>query len=435
MRPLHRLALAAAIAVLAGSLAGCAKNPVTGHTELSLISESDEIAIGVQSRPEILQEFDNLVADPRLQSYVSEVGHKLAAVGHRPNLPYSFEVLNSTEVNAFALPGGKVFITRGLLVRLSNEAQLSAVLGHEIGHVTAKHAVRSLSSAVLLQVPLMVGAAYAQSEGHGEYLVALGAVSASLLTMKFSRNHESESDRLGIDYSEKAGYNPEGMVQLLTVLKESQQVEPSKFENLFSTHPLTAKRIEEAQQIIARRFPQLDTMQLAWNPERFEDATVQVRGAQDAYNTFDMAETARNEGRYPDALQLYGTAIAKKPDEALFYVGRGLTYRSMRQFDAARTDMQTGIGLSSDLFAAHYALGLTELDAGNPSAAASAFNTSSQLDQTDPYPYFFLGQIAESSGDSANAQTYYTFAEGLARATQNEEVYGAAKQGLSRLGS
>jgi predicted Zn-dependent protease len=413
---------------------GCAKNPVTGRMELSLINEQEEIALGQQSRPEVLQEFDGSVPEPRLQAYVTEVGQKLAAVGERPNLPYSYEVLNSSDVNAFALPGGKVFVTRGLITRLSNEAQLAGVLGHETGHVTAKHAVRSLSSALALQIPLLVGATYAELHGRGQYLVAVGALSAGLLQLRFSRHHESEADRLGIQYSARAGYNPEGMVQLLEILKESQVREPSKFENLFNTHPLTGERIETAKTIVAHDFPNLDSLNLAWNPERFADALAQLRSEQRAYDEFDLAEAARNEGRTADALQLYGDAIAQAPNEPLFYIGRGLAYRSGGQLDAARADLHKGASMSSDLWIGQYALGLAEFEAGNADVAAEALTSATRLVPADPSPYLYLGQIAEGRGDGTSASDYYSIAGELAKASSKDDVYGAAMQGLGRVG-
>jgi predicted Zn-dependent protease len=425
----------AVAAVLCLFALGCAKNPVTGHTELSLLSEQDEINIGNQARAQVLEEYDSVLPDQRLDSYVSRVGLKLAAVGHRPNLPYSYEVVNSSQVNAFALPGGKVFVTRGLIVRLSNEAQLAGVLGHETGHVTAKHAVRSLSTAIALQIPLLVGASYAEAHGRGEYLVALGAVSAGLLQLRFSRRHESEADKLGIEYSAKAGYNPEGMVQLLEILKESEPGDPTKFQNLFSTHPLTAQRIEDAKELVAREFPNLDSMNLAWNPEPFADAIAHLRSEQKAYDDFDVAEAARNGGQYPDALRLYSSAIAQAPDEALFYVGRGLAYRSLGQLDAARQDLHRGAKMSPNLFAAQYGLGLAEMEAGNPDIAQDALANATKLSPANPYPYVYLGQVAEQRGQTSDASSYYQVASQLAQASANQEVYGAALQGLGRVGS
>jgi beta-barrel assembly-enhancing protease len=423
---------AAVLALAAAALQACATNPVTGRSELSLVSEQEEIAIGVQSRPEVLAQYDSLYRDARLQAYVTEVGMAVARVGHRPGLPYSFEVLSSSEINAFALPGGKIFITRGLLVRLSNEAQLAGVLGHEVGHVTAKHAVRGFSNAILLQIPLLVGASYAQMKGKGEYLVALGAVGAGLMQLRFSRRHESESDRLGIEYSAKAGYNPEGMVQLLEVLSEAQPSEPSKFEGWFLSHPLTSSRIDEARGLIVRGYPQLETMNLAWHPERFADAMSTLRYEQPGYDSFDLAERARAEGRYTDAIQLYGRAIAHVPAEGLFHAGRGLAYAELGSTANARTDLHKAVQLSPGLYAAHLGLGLAELQAGNAAAAAHALSSSAELLPTAPQPYFFLGQLAERQGNGSAAADYYRLAGELSQG--DSDVRSAALAGLGRVG-
>lgn len=238
--------LAAALALLA-PLAACSTNPTTGRSQLSYLSRSEEISMGQQATPEITQEYGGAVNDQRLQAYLRRVGSSLAAQseGDAPSLPWSFTLLNSDEINAFALPGGKVFMTRGLASRLSDEAQMAAVLGHEIGHVTARHINDQIVRQTLAGVVATgVAAAAASSESkaaqrYGPVAVQIGG---SLVLLKFSRNQESEADELGMRYMTKAGYDPRAALDVMKVLDEATK--GGATPELLATHPYPDTRIE-----------------------------------------------------------------------------------------------------------------------------------------------------------------------------------------------
>ena len=237
-----------AVAALLGAsaiLGGCSTNPVTGRRELSLISTSQEISMGAEAAPEFEKEFGGRVENAELQSYVQEVGGRVAAVSDR-EMPYEFVLVRSKVPNAFALPGGKIFITAGLMSRMTNERQLAAVLGHEAGHVAAKHNVnglqRQMGAAVLVQVAGMI-----LSGTEGQVAQGAAKIVAGMATMKYGRDDEYQADQLGIKYMARAGYNPWGMVELLNVLKSLSDSEGSTLTEMFQTHPLTDKRISEAE--------------------------------------------------------------------------------------------------------------------------------------------------------------------------------------------
>ncbi len=253
---------------------GCAVNPVTGEREFILISEEQEIALGAQYSPELTNEYGGRHPDQALQAYVEEIGQKVAAVSHRTNVKYTFTVLESDVVNAFALPGGPIFITKALLGRMGNEAQLAAVLGHEVGHVAARHGARQMSQAVGASVLIKVIGGAAGSQELEQVSTAMYGLAQS----GYGRDHEYESDRLGVTYSVKAGYNPIGVVQLLQVLQSLQTQEPSAVQEWFSSHPLTSKRIEEAKAEIEAQYPGATRdPKLALNAERFMAKTARVR--------------------------------------------------------------------------------------------------------------------------------------------------------------
>lgn len=234
---------------LAG-LPGCATNPVTGSSDFVLMSEQQEIALGRQYHPQILKETP-AYANTELSAYVQRVGAKLAAHSHRTDLIYRFTLIDSQDVNAFALPGGYVYITRGLLAYLNSEAELAAVLGHEIGHVTARHSVRQQSAATASGLLGAVVAGVTGINAAGD----LANVAGTALVRGYGREHELEADRLGAEYLARSGYDPQAMLRVIHVLKDQESFElqrakeegrePRVYHGLFSTHPDNDQRLKE----------------------------------------------------------------------------------------------------------------------------------------------------------------------------------------------
>jgi len=229
-------------------LAGCALNPVTGARELVLISTEQEIALGADAAPEFEKEFGGKVASAALQDYIRTVGAKVAAVSDRP-MPYEYTLLASDVPNAFALPGGKIFITAGLVKAMTNERQLAAVLGHETGHVAARHSVKQMQKQMGAQLLIEI-ASRAGGADTTQGAADVAKVVSTMALMKYSRDDEYQADQVGIEYAARAGYNPWGMVELLNVLLSLQEQEPGRLEEMFQTHPLSSKRIGEAQAIL-----------------------------------------------------------------------------------------------------------------------------------------------------------------------------------------
>lgn len=233
--------------------AGCAVNPVSGRNELVLMSEQDEIALGRKENPEILKQYGRC-DDAQLQRYVTEVGERLATHSDRPDLVYHFTVVDSTDVNAFALPGGYIYITRGLLAYLNSEAELAAVLGHEIGHVTARHAVRQYTASTVTNMGITLGAIFVpelRGQGAQDLMNTLGTA----LVRGYGRDHELEADRLGAEYLARSGYDPQAMIRVLKVLKSQEEFEvqlakeehrePHIYHGVFATHPDNDTRLHQ----------------------------------------------------------------------------------------------------------------------------------------------------------------------------------------------
>ena len=265
------VAVALTLVLLAG---GCSTNPVTGKREISLYSEVDEVALGANAAPEVEKELGGVYPDAALQSYVNSVGQRVARVSHRPELQYHYTVVSSEVPNAFALPGGYIYISRGLLADLEDESELAAVLGHETGHVTAKHGVNQLQRQVGMKILLdAVGSATESPKAE-----AVAQVAANLTSLRYSRDNETQADELGIQYAYKAGYNPSGMVGLLNVLNGLHDAEPAKWTEYFQTHPLTRNRIDNAEKYIKEHYPDAKAnARLLTSKNGFLQATASLR--------------------------------------------------------------------------------------------------------------------------------------------------------------
>ncbi|HZW25431.1 MAG TPA: M48 family metalloprotease [Gallionella sp.] len=241
------------IALSLALLAGCAQNPVTGKSDFVMMSESQEVALGRQADVQVKQQY-KVYESKALQDYVNEVGQKLAKQSHRPNLPFRFTVLDSPEVNAFALPGGYIYITRGILAYLNSEAELAAVLGHEIGHVTARHGVRQQSAAQAANIGLSVASIFIPELGSSVGQNLSNVIGGALLS-GYGREHELESDRLGAQYLARTGYDPQAIIGILRTLKnqelrdielaKQEGREPRRYSGLFATHPDNDTRLKE----------------------------------------------------------------------------------------------------------------------------------------------------------------------------------------------
>jgi len=218
----------------------CAANPVTGKRELMLLSEADEIKLGQETDLQVVREY-GLYEDPKLIAYLNGICQRLGKLSHRPNLTYHFKIVDASVVNAFAVPGGYVYFTRGILATLNNEAELAGVMGHEIGHITARHSAHQYSRAQLAQIGLGVGSIFIDSS----VLTGLAQLGVGMLFLRFSRDNERQADDLGVEYSSKGGYDASEMANFFETLERmSPGSDRSGLPGWFSTHPNPADRVQ-----------------------------------------------------------------------------------------------------------------------------------------------------------------------------------------------
>ncbi|NOG54653.1 MAG: M48 family metalloprotease [Planctomycetes bacterium] len=247
---------AIAAAVLAVTQTGCTTNPATGRSQLNFLKPDQEIALGAEAMPQLVEEYGGVVPDAQLRSYVEQVGMEMMQYteGDSPDLPWEFTLLDSEVINAFALPGGKVFMSEGLMTMMSNEAQLAGVLGHEIGHVTARHINDRMAQAAGVSILGAIATQVTKDSDYSQLTGVLVGVGGQGYLLKFSRDQELESDRLGMRYMSRAGYDPAGQLQVMQILNEAAQASSSLPPEFLSTHPHPESRIEQVEKLLKTKY-------------------------------------------------------------------------------------------------------------------------------------------------------------------------------------
>jgi len=246
------------------AVAGCSVNPATGQKELNLVSESQEIALGIQTAQQVAAQMGPY-QDTASQGYVSRLGLQLAAHSERPQLPWQFTVVDDPQVNAFALPGGFIYVTRGILANMNSEAELAGVLGHEIGHVTARHSAVQMSRAQLAQLGLGLGTVLRPDLAQYAGVVSTGL---QLLFLKYTRDDETQADMLGFRYSLRSGYDPHAMLNLFSMLQGVESASGQERLPAWSvTHPFPEDRLAHTQQMLDSA--KVDYAALTWDREPY----------------------------------------------------------------------------------------------------------------------------------------------------------------------
>lgn len=392
-------------------LSGCAENPVTGQRELTLISEREEIALGQQHyQPSQQSQGGQFNIDPELTRYVNEVGQRVAEFSPR-ELPYEFVVLNSSVPNAWALPGGKIAINRGLLAELNNEAELAAVLGHEVVHSAARHGAQNMERGMLMQGALVATALAAQSSEYAGFIVGGAQVGAQLITHRYGRDAERESDLYGTRYLAQAGYDPQAAVTLQQAfVRLSEGREPGWLDGLFASHPPSTERVRNNQELVAQlRAEGFTGGELG--EERYQQRTARLRETQPAYDAFDEAYALVREDRVEEAEQKLDTAIAMVPQEARFYGLKADIALMQRRYGAAIETYNQAIARDDNYFDYYLGRGLAYSRQGNEARARSDLQASVELLPT-ALAMNELGTIALNANDRVLAKQYFEQAAG-----------------------
>jgi predicted Zn-dependent protease len=330
--------------------AGCTVNPVTGKSQLDLLGEAQEIEMGKAYYPGMVQSSLGPIEDAPLQAAVARVGGAVAVVGHRPVLPYEFTAVNDPQVNAFALPGGKICITRGMLSRMESEDGMAAVLGHEVGHVTARHAVAAYNRQILATAVLVGGGLYMEAKDveHAE-LITLGAViGAQMVMAHYSREQERQSDELGLEYAVKAGYSPRGMIETQRVLLSLQKQKPGAIERMFASHPMSAERLATAEQRVAALPTEIRDRPLKLAPYR--EATSRIAADRPAWELAADAQALLGGKKAGEAEAKLAEAARLAPREGVLRTLHSVSLAELKRTDPAVSQAREGARLAPRVF-------------------------------------------------------------------------------------
>lgn len=403
--------------LLTALLGACAVNPVTGEREITLVGEATEISMGEENYQPMRQsqggEYD---IDPVLTEYVQSVGNRLAAVSDR-ELPYEFVVLNNSVPNAWALPGGKIAINRGLLTELESEAELAAVLGHEIVHAAARHSARQMERSMLMQGLVLATAVATSDSDYGNLAVGGANIAGQLLTLRYSREAELEADRYGMEYMSRAGYDPRGAVSLQEkFVRLSEGRRTDWLSGLFASHPPSEERVEANMAIAARLPPGGER-----GERQYADAMERTMEVLPAYEAYDEGRKALAEENTELALEKAEEALAILPEEGHFHALRGDARLLEEQYDQAIPNYDDAIERRDDFFYYYLQRGMAYERLGNESRAARDLRKSLEYLPTGN-AHYVLGNIAAERGDRAAAIEHYRVVAGgqgeLAQAAQ-----------------
>ncbi|MEM1110520.1 MAG: M48 family metalloprotease [Pseudomonadota bacterium] len=419
MPRIYRTLLLAAAAALCTA---CGTNPVTGEREVQLISEAQEIQMGARAYGPARQvQGGDYIVYPELTLYVQSVNQRLAQVSDR-DLPYDINIINSSVPNAWAMPGGKMAINRGLLLELGSEAELAAVLGHEIVHAAARHGAKSQERGLFLQSGVV--ATDILTGGRGGALAGGALAGATLINSRYGREAELEADEYGMLYMVRAGYDPAAAVDLQqTFVRLSQGSDPSWLDGLFASHPPSAERVRRNQETAA----ELGNGELDVGRERYQRAIADLRRDKPAYDALDAALAAAEDEDYVRAEQLINKAISLQPREAKFHGMKGdLALQAARYEDASR-HYNRAIGLYPGYFGFFLHLGYARFQLEDWNGATRALERCNDI-LPNALAQKVLGDLALRRGDREQAIAYYEVA-----AQSESEVGQAALVALIRL--
>lgn len=396
------LLLAAAV------LAGCTTNPVTGERNFQLYGAEWEQEVGAQMYAPMKQsQGGEFILDPELTAYVQGVGERLAARSRRGSeLDYEFSVLNSSVPNAWALPGGKIVVNRGLLTELDSEAQLAAVLGHEIVHADASHGARAQSKAMVTQAGailsmIVLGSTIPSGAGR-EVAMQVPLLGAQLVTQKYGRDAERESDEYGMLYMSEAGYDPQGAVRLQeTFVRLSEGRDEDWLGGLFASHPASQERVRN-NRATAKRLPAGGEL----GTERYREKLAYLRRVQPAYEAFDEANKALADEDLEKAQSLVSRALAIEPREAFFHLLQGDIHRTEGRLDKAGADYRRGIEANPALFLGYLRRGQVGYQQDRWQSARADLDRSLELLPTAE-AHYLLGMLDRRDGDDESAIEHF----------------------------
>ncbi|MGB9765871.1 MAG: M48 family metalloprotease [Sulfurihydrogenibium sp.] len=369
------------------------QDPLTGKPTLTLLSTEQEIQIGQKVVPEAINQNGGLYPDQEVQSYIRNLGYKIAA--HSPRkVDYQFYLVNSKEINAFALPGGPVFVNRGLILILDNESELAGVMAHEIGHITARHHAKFLEKTYGMNILLNILAVATSNSQYQQVILQLAQVSAGLLQLKYSRDQENEADALGVRFAYEAGYDPRG---LITTFEKFKAMEKVNAPSWLLTHPLPEDRIKNVAYLIQTKYP--EKLLLKKDSEEFQRIKKKLMSTVASYEAVENAKENIKNRNFSVALTNLNKAISIFPNNNEAYTYRALTYYNLKEYQKAYLDALKAYNIDKSYFLPRLILGASLVKLNNYREAIAVLEDARKLIDSNPDLYYFLGVSYQELGN------------------------------------
>jgi predicted Zn-dependent protease len=389
----------------ASALSGCAASPVGGGAILVGMSEEEEKQVDREVAPRQFSQDLGAVQDEAVNRYLGEIGQRLDAKAHRPQMPYSYRVLNANYVNAYTFPGGAMGVTRGILVELDNEAELAALLGHELGHVNARHAARRQGQAMVAQVAISGASIVGSAVGLGGLADVGSQLGASALLSSYSRDNEREADALGQEYMVRAGYPASGMVGLQQLLVDQEKASPGMLQTMFSTHPMSRERRDTARQLAEDKY--VASNQRDPGRERFMDNTAALRRIKPTIEACQKGEVAMAGKEYAKAEERLRGAIKATPQDYAANLLLAKCLAAQNKGPQALEYARAATRIYPQEGQAHKLLGVLHLAQGEPAAAYEHLGQYDRLLPGDAGVTFLQGISLEGMDRRQEAAAHY----------------------------
>ena len=407
----------------AGLMTGCAANPVTGQQQFMLVSEAQEIDMDAKNSPHQFSADYGAVQDSAVNAYISETGRRLAKISHRPQMPYNFRAVNANYVNAYAFPGGSIALTRGILLKVENEAELAALMGHELGHVNARHTAEIMSknmvtSAVIGGVTAWIGS----SSAYGSVASQLGMLGSGVLLASYSRDNERQADALGLEYMVKGGYGPEGMVGLMDILNDLSKGHHSATDLLFATHPMSSERYRNTVNAVNTAYTG-DRGKPLYR-ERYMDHTAGLRRIRGAIEGLQKGEVEMAGEKYTAAEALFRKALQQAPRDYAGLVLMAKCQLAQKKVADAGRYLKTAQEVYPQEAQTYYLNGYVQLKQKRYDAALAQLDIYDKRLAGNPNIAFFKGVAHEGMGvRKSAADNYYRYLQAVNQGDNAQYAY------------
>ncbi len=410
-------------------LSGCAVNPVTGENQFMMISKEQEIQVDKSQSPHQFSADYGVYNNSRTSNYIKGLGKKLTRNTHRLDMPYSFRCVNATYVNAYAFPGGSIAVTRGILLELENEAELAALLGHELGHINARHSAQQISKGTLTS--LVVGglaiAAGSKSDSAGAIAQQLGMLSQGMLLSYYSRDNEREADSLGNEYMVKAGYSSKGFVGLMHMLNSMHKQKVSAASTLFSTHPMSSERYDTAVNMRDTKYKYSKSYPL--NRDKYMDNIASLRKMKSSIKLLQEGEAHMMKKEYSNAETSYKKALKKVGNDYTANVMMTKCQLIQKKYSAALKYSEKATRLNKSEAQAYHLSGIANIKLKHFNKAYKQFENYDKYLPGNPDIIFYKGYSQEGMDQRDNAANKYMKYLELVQQGQNvQHAYNSLKK-------